>query len=216
MIIFYKTIGNRPITITIDKNKYEMYPEEKISCEEDKNIALACVEIRKQSKFHITSYLVLMAKRLVINVFNMIIMNYPGKWLAEIEPLVFRVDVPLEPCDMEIEYSPVCFHNDGLIRKKPALFINGQKANPDYEVDHEYITVSFWKYCFDLISFWTYAALIVTIVFVLSGIFERYLFVNIIYLLLTAVLVYKKIIKTYIEKQRLCDLLLNQDWIRNG
>ncbi len=158
----------------------------------------------------------MLAKRLVANIINIIIMNFPSKWFEGIDPFVFHGDISVGTSDMEIEYKPAVFNDDGLIREKPKLLVNGQEEEVELETDREHIKVGFIRYCFDLVSFWTYGALIIVIVFVLSGRLKKYIFVVLLYLLLTAFLFCKKIRKSYKEKQLMSESLLNLDWIKKG
>lgn len=111
---------------------------------------------------------ILFFQRLILNLFNIIIMNPPEKWYKKAEPFSVRPFELTVLTDTEIKYVPTRI--DLLNRKitQRQFLINGDIIDCKNKVELTEISLSFITYVFDLISLFIYACVPISLFFICS------------------------------------------------
>lgn len=161
----------------IDEVMYIKDGEIEYAISEGESIDINSPYVTSYTKAHVKltllSKILLFLKRFIINLFNIIIMNFPNKWYKDVEPYVFKpvtIDLSKSPQNI-IEIKVVCSKFDLTTRiiEKPKLFVNNELISSEVTFDKESINLSFLTYIYDMISLLFYACAPVSVIFLYSG-----------------------------------------------
>lgn len=194
--------------IDIDGSEKAISVNESVDILADRNIT---IYTKKKSKLKPLSMIALFLKRLVLNLFNIIIMNVPGKWYENLEPFVLSpLSIRVER-DTMIKYVPTKIDCPSEKVEKRQLFVDNQIVHSETEFDEESVNVAFITYSFDVISLLLYACVPVSLVFIYSGAIDvpivMFLYISIMLVIIVPLAL--KIANVNKEKKMLIKVLRN-------
>lgn len=194
---------NEDIYICINGNEKTLSVGESVNvcCCNKKNIT---IYTKKTKDINSLRMAVLFMKRLILNFFNIIIMNPPNKWYQNVEPFSLLPQAIKFEGDIELIYVPTQIDKSTMRITKPQLMVNNQSISFKIELDIKAINLAFITYVFDLISLLLYACVPITLMFLFSGMMDVPLVIlsYLIILLVIVVPVILKIAKTNKEKKK--------------
>lgn len=152
-----------------NKTEYEISAGETI----DFNSTVAVLYTKPYVKLTMLSKIFLFIKRFIINIFNIIIMNFPNKWYENAEPYVLEpltINIGQNSSNiLEIKVISSKFDLTNKKIKKRQLYINNELISSEVVYDKEGINFPFLIYIYDIISLLIYSCLLISFVFLCSG-----------------------------------------------
>lgn len=203
MKIVYNTNQNKIIHLQMSKTEYVLYPDEMVDVDCSEQETVLYISTKKTAKMNIGRMIGLLLRRIILNIINIIIMNYNSDWLADVDPFILSATYKSKYQTLFMRYIPAKISKNLINVEEPQLIINDELIKAKIEPDINAIKYGFIKWCFDLVSFWLYSILLLTFIFLYSG---KFLIMFAIFVLLLAVIttpIILKIKKAYSEKQKL-------------
>ena len=202
MKIVYSTNQDKSIYLNLNNTAHTLYPGEILDTGDDEQSNIMQICTQKIAKLNVWSTIKLLIGRIILNVANIFIMNFPGEWFDDLDPFILSTTYKVECQTIILRYIPAQISQSPIFVRKPQLIINDKLVDAKIEPDINSVKVSFFKYIFDFVSLWIYCTLLTTLIFVYSGKFLSLIVVFILILFgITFPLIFK-IIRTYNKKQR--------------
>lgn len=206
--VVYLTNQEKSISVQFNNSTHTFSPGETFDMENSMKDNTLQIYTQKTNEMSIWSAVILFLKRIVLNVFNVIIMNFSGEWLDTLDPFTLSATYTTECKSMILKYIPAKISKFPITVEKPQLIIDDKPVDAKIELDINAVNVGFAKYCFELVSLWVYCSLLTTLIFVHSGKLAALITIFVLILAVITAPVIFKIIKVYNEKQELLDYLV--------
>lgn len=203
MKIVYYTERDKSIYIQLRSTTYTLCSGETLDVENDEQNDVMQIYTRKIAELNVWSTVILLLRRIIVNVFNVIIMNFSFEWFKGLDPFILSATYKVGCQKTILRYIPTRISKEPMLVKKPQIMINDKVIDAQIEFDSNSVKIVFVKYCFDLASLWVYCSMFITLIFVFSGKFSELIIVFVAILLGITIPLIFKIVKTYKEKQRL-------------
>lgn len=203
MKIVYYTSQYKSISIKLNNSTYSLYSEETLDIEHDEQNNVMQINTEKTVEMNVWRTIMFFLTRLILNVFNVIFLNYSENWFDDLDPFVMSATYKIDCQTIMLKYIPARISKSPMFIQKPKLIINNKLIDAKFEFDVNSVKKGFVKCCFDIVSFWLYSSIPITLIFVYSGKFSSLIGLYVLILVVITLPVIFIIRRTYKEKQRL-------------
>ena len=213
MKITYKTDCNKCIDLFWDNVTYDLYPGDTLDLKHEGQDKIIQIRTKKTVSLSLCNIIFLLFKRVILNIINVIIMNFSDEWLEESDPFILSARYKANTQTVDLSYVPSRISTSPMFVEKPQLIVNEKLIDSEVNLDTDKLNKAFIKYCFDLASLWLYVISLITLIFVYSGKLSiLFIFPLLIITAITIPLIIK-IIKEYNKKARFLEYFNGQDFI---
>ena len=163
MHICYKTNSQNPIKIYSSKKSLTVDPNTELDCSDfdiNETIFVRSVFLKKEKR-NIFGWFALFFGKLFVNIFNLIILNYPEHCFQYDDFTGFYFAFKCAISDVCIDYEQKQLKN----RPEKYILVNGERKECIEIFDYDCFNNSVTKYWIDVATYWLYAILIITICF---------------------------------------------------
>jgi hypothetical protein len=180
MTISYKTEQEKDLYVRKDETTYHLYPDDTVEIHGSGMLKAVQISTRKTKKLNLFSFVGLVLVRLIVNIFNVILMSFRENWIDGLDPFVSWAYIDMELSACVVEYIPSVFFRDGRCESLPKFLVNGSEVVTHSQYDKNAVDKHFVRYCCDLFCFWGYSAVTIILIFALSGKFFDLFFVPVV------------------------------------
>ena len=161
MHICYKTNSQNPIKIYSSKKSLTVDPNTELDCFDINETIFVRSVFLKKEKRNIFGWFALFFGKLFVNIFNLIILNYPEHCFQYDDFTGFSYAFKCAISDVCIDYEQKQLKN----RPEKYILVNGERKECIEIFDYDCFNNSVTKYWIDVATYWLYAILIITICF---------------------------------------------------
>ena len=208
MRISFDSKQDRECMVEFDKSSHSLYPSELVDVD-TKDLQNADIRIKTvASKMNAWMVVLLFFERLVLNIFNIFIMNITWKWTEDLDPFTITASFQTDNSNTKIYYKPGKLQTKPFKIDLPSVLVNNEPIKFTAQTDHCAVNRAFLKHCFDVVSLMLYYLILITLIFIYSGLFSKLLGVYIAFLCIAIIPATIKCLKTYKEKKLVLKRLL--------
>lgn len=171
MKVAYYTDCDRMIHVKMQNIIYDLYPGEVIKVDDKVQNDIIYIFTERNIKKSFLSTAVLFLKKIIVNLFNIFIMNIPEKLFKRVEPYTISAVYKIKDQAINLKYISSELSESLEVIEKPKLIINGETVPLNIKPDINSIKEQFVNYCFDIITLLIYGVLPIFLIFVFSGLF---------------------------------------------
>ncbi len=211
MKITYKTDSNKCIDLFYDNVTYNLYPGETLDVNHEEQEDIMQIHTEKTVALNLFTAIFLLLKRIIVNILNVIIMNFSNEWLKESDPFILSAKYKADTQSVDLSYVPSRISTSPMFVERPQLLVNEKLIDSEVKLDADKLNNAFIKYCFDLFSLWLYGSLLITLIFVFSGKMSTLFILPILIIAAITIPLIVRIIKAYKEKIKLLEFLKHHE-----